>query len=222
MRRQPGEDLVELIIGNGPRNPGRQPRPVKTAAFMLMRLHRVVMRMRPSATTGTVQRERIEHRARAGVTVEVVKATQHRLAMHHHRNRIRRTGRGTGRRLTVPFGPPTPVRPRRLTGHLQPTAEIPGLDTGRPVPRHPDRPQKPEPTQQVHPIRTNGGLRSSGRLQIRQEGRHPLHGITVRVDQLPRRPPVTGLPQSTHLRDQKAAQIPRSLAPASLCHEPRP
>ncbi len=72
MRGQPGEDLVELLVGNGARHPGDQPRPVAATAFLAMRLHRVVMGARPPTAAGTVQRERVEHRPATSVAVQVV------------------------------------------------------------------------------------------------------------------------------------------------------
>jgi hypothetical protein len=52
-----------------------------TAALPAKRFHRVVMRPRPGASTGTGQRKRVEHRSGARFQAEVVEATQHALAM---------------------------------------------------------------------------------------------------------------------------------------------
>ncbi len=81
------------------------------------------MRVRAATTPRPVQRKRIHHRAGADVAVEIVKAAQHRFAMHPHRNRIRPRSTGT---------PPT-------VGDRKPSAEIAGLQPGRAVPRHLDR-----------------------------------------------------------------------------------
>lgn len=57
----------------------------------------------------------------------------------------------------------TPVRALRLLRDSEPAAEVAGLDLRRLVPTHPQRPQEPEPAQQIHPIRALGRGRSPAR-----------------------------------------------------------
>ena len=98
VRGQPGKDLVELLIRDRPRDPGRHPRPVEPGPLMAERLHRVVMGVRPPAPPRPVQRERVDHRPAARLQVELVKAAQHRLAVRPHRRRVRFPAR-RGRRV---------------------------------------------------------------------------------------------------------------------------
>ena len=65
------------------------PRPIQPAALVAVGLHRVVVRVRPPAPPGPVQRERVEDRPGAGLQMEVVEAPQHRLAVRPHRRRVR-------------------------------------------------------------------------------------------------------------------------------------
>ena len=75
------------------------------------------MRAGAAPPPGTVQRERVDDRPGAGLQVVVVKAAQHRLAVSPHRGRI------------TAAAPP---------GHLQPPAEVPGIELvsadPRPIP----------------------------------------------------------------------------------------
>ena len=61
-----------------------------------------------------------------------------------------------------------PVPPLRFVGELDPAAEVPRLDPGRLVPRHFQRPQEPEPAQQVHPIGALRRRRMPTRLKVPQ------------------------------------------------------
>jgi hypothetical protein len=76
-----------------------------------------------------------------------------------------------------------PVRPLRFTRHQHPPAEVPSVGPGRSVPRDIDRPQEPEPAQQIHPIRAQRRLGPSSRLQVAKERRHRLHRQAGRVKQ---------------------------------------
>ena len=151
VRRQPGENLVELPVGDTARDPGGHPRPVEPAALAAEWLHRIVVRVRPPATPRPVQRERVDDRPGARIAVKVVKRPQHRLRMRTDRRRIRfsrtsRSGRPRRKRRA-------PMRPGLLASDQQPPAEIPGLDTCRPIPGDSGTgPKKPEPAQKVQPI----------------------------------------------------------------------
>ena len=79
MRRQPREDLVELAVRDTARDPVRHPGPVKPAALVTVELHRIVVRMRPPAAPGPIERERIEDRPAARIQMEVIKGPQHSL-----------------------------------------------------------------------------------------------------------------------------------------------
>jgi type III secretory pathway lipoprotein EscJ len=81
VRGKPGEDLVELLVADGPRNPGRHRGPVETTALVAMRFHRVVVCVGPAAPPSSVQGEGVEQWTAALVAVEVVEAAQHRLAV---------------------------------------------------------------------------------------------------------------------------------------------
>ena len=54
MRRQPGEDLVELPVRDAARHPAGHLWPVEAAALIPVRLHRIVVRVRPPAPPGAV------------------------------------------------------------------------------------------------------------------------------------------------------------------------
>ena len=149
VRGQPGEDLVELLVRDRPRDPRGHPGPVPAGALAAVRLHRVVMRARPRLPPGAVQRERVDDRPGAGIQVVAVETAQHRLAVGTHRRRIP---------AAVPPGP-------------QPPAEIPGLRLRHLVPGQPGRPQEPEPAQQVHPVRPDRRLGPARRQQIPEERR---------------------------------------------------
>ena len=140
VRRQPGEDLVELRIRHAARDPRRDRRAVEPGPLVTVTLHRVVMSVRPPAPPGPLQRERADDRPGPRLQVEIVEAAQHRL-------RVRPGGRRV--RLAVPGFLPGA---RRLARHLHPPAEITRLRPGRPVPPRPRRPQEPEPPQQVQPV----------------------------------------------------------------------
>ena len=101
-----------------------------------------------------------------------------------------------------------PVRARRLTRDLQPSAEVPGLDPSRPVPADLDSPQEPEPPQQVQRIRADRGRRPTRRLQIPQIDRDRLHRDPVDVDEPVGLPHVVRRHHTTGLRHDQSAQIP--------------
>jgi hypothetical protein len=79
------------------------------------------------------------------------------------------------------------MRPSRLDRDLQPPDEIARLDPGCLIPPDPERPQEPEPAQQIHPIRTLRRRRPPARRQLGKERRHRLDGRTLAVHQPIRR-----------------------------------
>ena len=208
VRVQGSEDLVEVLIRDAARDPRRHRRPVHAAALEVKRLHRIAVRMGPPTPPGPVQRERVDQRAGARLQVEVIKAAQHRLAMRTHRRRIHLARH---RRTDPRPAPLTPVRSRRLSGQLQPPAEIPGLRPARPIPGHPRRPQEPEPAQQVHAIRADGQLRPPRRLKVTEIRPGSTDVFPVRIDQPVRLPPVPGSDQPASQRHHQPSQIPAPL-----------
>src|ERR1019366_2303093 len=64
----------------------------------------------------------------------------------------------------------TPMQLHRLARDLQPPAEVPALSPRRLIPADTDRPQEPEPAQQIHPLRT---LRMPGPPAPRERGEDP-------------------------------------------------
>ena len=202
VRGQPGEDLVELLVRDGPRDPGRHPRPVEPGPLMAERLHRVVMGVRPPAPPGPVQRERVDHRPAACLQVELVEAAQHRLAVRPYRRRVRVPAR-RGRRVRA-----APVRAGWLARHQHPPAEIAGLDPRRPVPRHPGCPDEPEPAEKIVPVGPQCRLRPARGLQVAEELRNGRHGLAAGIDDPVRLPPVPGRLQRTGQRDRQRRQVP--------------
>ena len=96
---------------------------------------------------------------------------------------------------------------RRLVTQRYPPAEIPGLDPGRLIPRHADRPPEPEPPQQIHRIRPLRRDRTARRLQLLQEHRHSRNGSAFSVDQSDRIPHILRRLDRTHPRDHQRSQI---------------
>ena len=190
VRPQRREQPVEPVVGDRPRDPLRHDRPVTPRPLGPPLVHRVVMRVRPAAPAGGVQRERVQHRPGPAVSVEVVEPAQHRLAMRHRGRRIPVTGRRLPghrvRRSRRPRGPASLLRPGRLQPvldrQLDPAAEVPGLDPGRPVPLDIDSIQEPPPPQQVDRIRPQRRRRPPGRQQVPQEHRHRLSDLPIRPD----------------------------------------
>ena len=176
VRRQPREDLVELLIRHAARNPGRHPRPEQPAALVAIGLHGIVVSVSPAATAEPVQRKRVDDRTGARIPVQVIEGPQHRLRMRAHRRRIR-PARGRAR-------PPRPPRRRPLAPDLKPPAEITRLDAGCPIPAHSRGIKEPEPPQQIHPIRADRGLRSPRRKKIPEEPGRSRHHRAVRTGQL--------------------------------------
>ena len=106
----------------------------------------------------------------------------------------------------------TPMRARLLPADLHPPAEITGFDPSRPIP--PDTtvgPQEPEPPQQIHPIGTDRGFRSSRRQQIPEVGGDHDDGHAIRIKQLIRLVPIARHHQLTGPRNHQCRQIPLEL-----------
>ena len=184
------------------------------------------MPARAPTRAASVQRERIHHRTRPGLEVEIVELAQHALAMRRGRRRITTAwpwlashpvrcpplGRGHGDVSSRLADGPVPLRPPAradwLGCDLDPPAEVPSLAAGRLIPRHPGRPAEPEPPQQVHPIGPLGRHRAPCRLQVPQENRHRLDDLARRIDQPKRIPRIAGGLKETSRRDHKACHIP--------------
>jgi hypothetical protein len=155
MRPQPGEQLIEPVIGDRPWNPGHDFGPIAAAALM---------RPRPGASTGTGQGEGLSIGRVPVFQMEVVEATQHTLAVRNRYRSIPVAVRGLARPRIHYFRPRCgvatrpdalgvpPMRSHRLKRHLQPTAEIPRFDLGCLISNQLQGPEESKPTQQVHAI----------------------------------------------------------------------
>jgi len=233
MRGQSGEQLIELLIRDRPRDPHRHPRPVPARPLRPNRIHRVAVRVRPAGSPAADQRERIHDRAAARVQMKGIETAQHRFTVRHRRRRVLRPRRRFARHRIRDTGPPgtagrrrpssrrdrarpiltgpPPMRADSLVTALDPAAEIPRLDLSRSIPTDVDRPQEPEPAQQIHPIGASRGRRPTGRLQVTQITRDrpddPTRGVhqSIRLEQIPRRDkrPAT--------RNHQRRQIPRHI-----------
>jgi hypothetical protein len=128
-------------------------------------LHRVVVRIRPARPAAHVQRERVDDRPAAGVTVKVVEPAQHRLAVRDARRRASIAGAGFAghriRRAEHAAGPPLRPGLRRLQplldGQPDPAAEVSGLLPRRAVPGDP-QPRRGTATTAAGPTRTSAVL----------------------------------------------------------------
>lgn len=165
MRAQLSEQVVEALVGDAARQPLHDPGPIQPRAFLAKGVHRIVMRVR--AASWPDEGERVDHRARARVAVEVVEATQHALAVAAGGSRALGARLGLARHR-VRRGRHCSAGLRGLVGDLDPAREVAGLGPRGLIPRHVDRPQKPEPAQQVHPVRALRRRRPTDRLQIAQ------------------------------------------------------
>jgi len=200
-----------------------------------VRLHRVVVRMRPAAPAPG-ERERVDHRPAPGIAMEVVEPAQNAFAVCRCRRRVGTPGRGlpshpvrypgTGAerahcRPRQASGAAPVIRPTRAAGldrDLDPAAEVAGLGPGRLIPRHPDCPQEPEPPQQRDRIRPQSVLRPAGHLQIPQiHGGRRDHGASL-VMQPARLPRIAGPLHRTRPRNDQGAEVPRLVLSD---HEPR-
>ena len=229
MRGEPGEQLAEPLIGDAARDPLGQPGPEQAGPLVAVGSHRVVMRARAPAPALPVQRERIHHRARPGLKVEIVELPQHALAMRRGRrgittarrrlagHRIRRPPRrrdhgDVSGPLAARLTPPRP--PARTDGlgcDLDPPAEVTSLAAGHLIPRHPGRPAEPEPPQQVHPIRPLRRRGPPSSLQVSQVNRDRPDNLTRRIDQPVRIPRTTRRLKETSRRDDEACHIPMKI-----------
>lgn len=99
----------------------------------------------------------------------------------------------------------------RVFRDLHPAAEVSGLDTRSPVPRHLGRPKKTEPAQQIHPIRPGRRRRPSRRLQVLEVLGDRLDRCAVRTKKPVRQPLIAGLDQTAELRHHQRRQITRRL-----------
>ena len=165
------------------------------------------MRVRPAPPPRSIQRERVDDRPAARREMELIETAQHRLGVRPHRPRV-------GHRSRRPVGHlvwSAPVRARRLARHQHPAAEIAGFDACHPIPRNLDRPQKPEPPQQIHPVGAQRRIRSPRGLQVSEIRRHRLHRRPSRVDQPVRQPRIGRLLQRTRQRHHQPSQIPSLL-----------
>jgi hypothetical protein len=163
------------------------------------------VRVRPPAPPRPVKRERVDQRPAARIQVKVVEGPQHRLGVRANRRRIRRASRN-GRHASLVTA--APVGPGLLPGNLQPPGEITGLRTGCLIPRDPNRPQEPEPPEQVHAIEANRGPGPARRQKIPEEGRGSSHGHPVSTDQPVRLVTITRRSQPAVLGNYQRRQIP--------------
>ena len=186
------------------------------------------MRVRPPGTAMPGQRERVHHRPGPGLEMEVVEAAQHALAMRRRDRRI------PGARVTACRSPRSPRRgrpPTRVPRHRRPdtaNAAAPACPrpatTGRnPAPRpgsprsqlDPDRPQEPEPAQQIHPIRPLRRRRPPARRQLGEERRHrhrpPRRRASTSRNGANRSPVASSDPR---LRHHQPRQLPRRQSPS--------
>ena len=197
VRGQPGEQVVEHLVGDLPREAAGHPRPEQPRLLAGERVHRVAVRTRP-ARPG--QRERVHDRPRPGL--QVIRS----------RN-PRQTVSQCAATQTAPSSHPPGLLPGTGTAD---GAARPGLaaiwrcrqksrasEPGRLVPRDLNGPGEPEPPQQRERIRPLGSRRTARRLQIPQELRDRLDALTIRAGQMIRLPRVAGLGQrSRHRHDQ--------------------
>ena len=114
MRGQPGEDLVELLIGDAARNPRRRPSadtdpPVRCGRAPSDCGGHGARPPRRARSSGNG----FNHRPRSGLQVEVVEAPQHRLRMNPNRRRQALVG------------------PARTARQHHPAAEVPRFSTAR-------------------------------------------------------------------------------------------
>jgi hypothetical protein len=144
-----------------------------------------------AASPAAQARQRVHHRPRPSLQVQVVEGTQHALGVRPGRGRVshrrRRLPGDRVDRILPPAPNPGPARPRRarsrLGRQLNPPAEIPGLRPGRLVPPNPRCPQETEPAQQVHPVRPLRGGRPPARLKLPQIHRDRTDNYPVRIDE---------------------------------------
>ena len=205
---QPGEDLVELRRRDRCADPPRHPRPVTAAPLDRDRAPSVVVSMRPPGPASAIQRERVHNRAGTRVAGE-----------------SRRNCAAPSRCAPAPTahtaGQATAGHPRRAgpaCRHLQPPAKVPGLGPRRPVPRHADGPQEPEPAQQIHAIRTQRRRRTASCLQVAEVPESP------RPPARPPGPPAgtdpPGCPPPAATRPREPPASPGPAAPSRLRSRP--
>ncbi len=200
VRAKPGEQLVEHRVRDLLRNPLRDLRAEQARLLLRERLHRVVVRVRP---TRPGQRERVHDRPGPGLQVIGVEAAADRLAVRNCRRRepsrrrpLPRHHLGRGR---LSAG---------LAGELEVPAEVPGLDPRRLVPRDIHGPREPEPAQQrqrIRPLRRRG---PPGRLQVPQELRHRHDTPAARAAQVVRLPQIPGLDKRPCCGNHQRSEIP--------------
>ena len=226
--RQRGEQLIKLLVRDAPRHPLHHRGTVPAAALITVRLRRVVVGIRPAAPPAPRQRERVHHRPRPSLQVQVVEGTQHALGVRPGRGRIsHRRRRLPGDRVDrlLPSAPnPGPARPRRarsrLGRQLNPPAEIPGLRPGGLVPPNPRRPQETEPAKQVHPVRPLRGGRPPARLKLPQIHRDRTDNYPVRIDEAVRLERITGRLKQPAARHHQPGQIASAILFSA--HDQRP
>ena len=177
VREKLGEQVVELPVRDTVRRSLDMPRPAEPRSLVAEGLHWIMVGVRPPMTA--CQRKRVDHRPRPGLAVELVEPSQHALAMASCAGRILVARLGFSRHR---------VRDARISagmlgllGDPNPTGEVACLGSSGVVPRHVDRPQEPEPAQQVHAVRPLGQSRPPGRLQIPQPRRDQLDHLARRI-----------------------------------------
>ena len=116
---------------------------------------------------------------------------------------------------------PAPAAAANAGGPVyQPPPELPGLGPGHLVPRHPGRPDEPEPAQQIQAIRPDRRLRPPRRLQMPEISPSRLNSHAAAIQQPVRLPPIPGSHQSPRQRHHQASRIHGRLPP--IDHDRRP
>ena len=205
VRPELGEQPVEHLIRDLPRDPPRVPRPIQPGPLGPERLHRVVMRVRPAPRC----------RGPAG--------TGSPSARSPPRGGSRRTPAAPSR--SAPASTPR-TRPAWLARHrfgtraaggcrqperlvpTQPAAEVAGLHPGRLIPPDVDRPHEPEPAQQVHrirPLRRRRAARTpADPAETPPPARRPHHRASTSRYGSNRSPVASSAPQRSTISDDRS------------------
>jgi hypothetical protein len=167
------------------------------------------MGMRPTTGSFPRQRERVDHRTRPGIAMEVVEHPQHRLRVRPRRRGVLRPRAGlAGHRVRHDAPPGGAGRSSgRLVPQPQPPAEVSRFDPRRLIPPDVDGPPEPEPAQQVHRIRPLRRSRTTRGLQLAQERHHRADRLAVAVDQPNRLPQIIARLHRTGRRHHQHGQI---------------
>jgi len=162
-----GEQLVERLVRDLPRHPLSDPRAEQTTELSPKGLHRVVMLVRP-APAATRQRERVHHRPRPGLQVELIERPQHRLAVRAGGDGVRPTRRRLpGHRVRGPRRP-TLFHPARRPDRMEPATW-----THRQKSRASAR-VGPDPSSRRSPTRTGTSAATASRTSVASSQAAPM------------------------------------------------